>query len=41
LAEGGGELTRYYEELQSDFAGFTPDVQKFAVDFIAASAATD
>jgi acyl carrier protein phosphodiesterase len=34
LAEGGGELTRHYTELQEDFAGFTPAVQQFAAAFI-------
>jgi acyl carrier protein phosphodiesterase len=41
LAEGGGELTRHYAELQSDFVGFTPAVRKFATDFIATIAETD
>jgi acyl carrier protein phosphodiesterase len=36
LAAGGEELTRHYEELQSDFAKFTPEVRQFVADFIAA-----
>lgn len=41
LAEGGGELTRHYQELQSDFANFTPAAQQFAIDFITTIAETD
>lgn len=33
LAAGGAELSRYYGELQSDFASFTPTAQRFVADF--------
>lgn len=41
LAEGGGELTRHYEELHADFVRFTPASQRFAADFIATISETD
>lgn len=37
LAAGGAELSRYYQELRSDFALFLPDAQRFVADFLAPS----
>jgi len=36
LAGGEAELLRHYEDLQADFRGFMPLVQRFAEEFIAA-----
>jgi acyl carrier protein phosphodiesterase len=35
LAEGGGELTRHYEELKTDFERFIIAVQRFSTDSMA------
>lgn len=34
LAEGGAELTRHYEELETDFERFIISVQRFSTDII-------
>jgi len=41
LAAGGAELSRYYHELQGDFALFTPSVRRFVADFLASSSPAD
>lgn len=41
LAAGGAELSRYYQELQGDFAVFTPKAQRFVADFLAPSLPAD
>jgi acyl carrier protein phosphodiesterase len=37
LAEGGGELTRHYDELREDFVEFIPAIREFTAAFIASS----
>ena len=34
LAEGGGELTRHYDELRADFEKFMISIKQFSADII-------